>query len=60
MQAALGLAQLVRIDELVQRKRDIFAMYREALADVPGITLNAEPSGTKNSYWMITAVWDRA
>ena len=31
MQAALGLAQLERIDELVQRKRDIFAMYREHL-----------------------------
>ena len=28
MQAALGLAQLERVDELVQRKRDIFAMYR--------------------------------
>jgi perosamine synthetase len=27
---------------------------------VPGITLNAEPAGTKNSYWMTTAVWDRS
>jgi perosamine synthetase len=60
MQAALGLAQLERIEELVQKKRDIFAMYRDAFLDVPGITLNAEPAGTKNSYWMITAVWDRA
>jgi perosamine synthetase len=60
MQAALGLAQLERIDELVQKKRDIFAMYRDAFADVDEITLNAEPVGTKNSYWMITAVWDRA
>jgi perosamine synthetase len=60
MQAALGLAQLERIDELVQKKRDIFAMYRDAFADADGITLNAEPDGTKNSYWMITAVWDRA
>jgi perosamine synthetase len=59
MQAALGLAQLERIEELVQKKRDIFAMYRDAFADAPGITLNAEPAGTKNSYWMITAVWDR-
>jgi perosamine synthetase len=59
MQAALGLAQLERIDELVKKKRDIFAMYRDAFAEVPGITLNAEPAGTSNSYWMITAVWDR-
>jgi perosamine synthetase len=60
MQAALGLAQLERIEELVQKKRDIFAMYRDAFAEVPGITLNAEPAGTKNSYWMTTAVWDRS
>jgi perosamine synthetase len=59
MQAALGLAQLERIEELVQRKRDIFAMYQDAFSEVAGITLNAEPVGTKNSYWMITAVWDR-
>lgn len=60
MQAALGLAQLERIDELVQRKRDIFGLYREAFADADGIVMNAEPVGTVNSCWMITAVWDRA
>jgi perosamine synthetase len=42
-----------------QRERDIFAMYRDTFVDVHGSTLNAEPAGTKNSYWMITAVWDR-
>jgi len=59
MQAALGLAQLERIDELVQRKRDIFTLYRRAFIEADGIALNAEPKGTKNSYWMITAVWGR-
>ncbi len=47
MQAALGLAQLERVDELVQRKRDIFAMYRNAFAGDSGITLNAEPVGNE-------------
>jgi perosamine synthetase len=60
MQAALGLAQLERIDELVARKRQIFAWYREELSAVEGIGLNQEPSGTKNSYWMVTAVIDEA
>ncbi len=60
MQAALGLAQLERIDELVQRKRDIFAMYRDAFHADHRITLNAEPPGTKNSFWMVTAVWERS
>lgn len=56
MQAALGLAQLGRIDELVAGKRQIFAWYREGLADVAGLTLNAEPPDTLNTYWMVTVV----
>src|SRR5438046_8211939 len=58
LQAALGLAQLERIEALTARKRDIFGWYREALAGVPGVTLNHEPAGTRNSYWMVTAVID--
>jgi perosamine synthetase len=56
LQAALGLAQLERIAELVGKKREIFAWYREALRKHPWITLNAEPEGVVNSYWMVTAV----
>jgi perosamine synthetase len=60
MQAALGLAQLERIEELVTRKRQIFEWYRTRLAGIPGLTLNEEPAGTKNSYWMVTAILDPA
>ncbi len=56
MQAALGLAQLDRIDELVARKRQVFDWYRCRLAEAQGLTLNAEPAGTKNSYWMTTLI----
>jgi perosamine synthetase len=58
MQAALGLAQLERIDELVERKRQIFSWYEARLRSVEGLTLNVEPPGTKNSYWMVTAILD--
>ena len=58
MQAALGLAQLERVEELVARKREIFAWYREELKDVRGLILNPEPAGTKNSYWMVTVILD--
>ena len=56
LQAAFGLAQLERIDELVDRKRRIFGWYRERLAGDRRVTLNAEPDGTRNSYWMSTVV----
>jgi perosamine synthetase len=58
LQAALGLAQLERLDELVEHRRMLFGAYREGLGDIEGLTLNAEPEGVKNSYWMVTAVLD--
>src|SRR5205823_1832889 len=58
MQAALGLAQLERIDELVAHKRQIFAWYQKGLDEIKGLTLNYEAPGTKNTYWMVTLILD--
>ena len=58
MQAALGLAQIERVDELVAQKRNIFAWYREALGNWPGGSLNPDVEGLYNSYWMTTLVLD--
>ena len=58
MQAALGLAQLERIDELVARKREIFSWYAEALDEVEDIALNYQGPDTKNTYWMVTVILD--
>jgi perosamine synthetase len=58
MQAALGLAQLERLEELIARKRETFAWYREELDGVAGVTLNAEAEGTRNAYWMVTVILD--
>jgi perosamine synthetase len=58
MQAALGAAQLERVEELVARKREIFSWYAAELAGVEGLALNHEAPGTKNTYWMVTAVLD--
>jgi perosamine synthetase len=57
LQAALGLAQLERIEELVEKKRTIFGWYHERLRRIPEIRLNAEPTGTRNAYWMVTAIF---
>ncbi len=59
MQAALGLAQLERIDELLKRKRQIFNWYQERLGNIEGITLNYEAPDTKNTYWMVTVLLNK-
>jgi perosamine synthetase len=58
MQAALGLAQLDRLDELVTRKREIFSWYQEELYGFPGLTLNQTEPAVNNAYWMTTIIWD--
>jgi perosamine synthetase len=55
-QAACGLAQLSRVKSLIAKKILIFKWYQKYLGGIPGISLNAEAPGTKNTYWMVTVV----
>ena len=57
IQAAIGCAQIDRIDELTRRKREIFSYYRDRLAVLPGLSMNPEPVGTVNGVWMPTVVF---
>lgn len=57
IQAALGCAQLERIDELVGAKRKIFARYKTLLSLYTELNLNPESQGQLNSYWMPTVVF---
>ncbi len=56
IQAAIGCAQVERIDELTSRKREILAYYKERLSGLPGLSMNPEPPNTVNGAWMPTAV----
>lgn len=52
IQAALGLAQFERIDELISQKRKIFSWYNNILGNINGINLNQEANWAKSIYWM--------
>jgi perosamine synthetase len=52
VQAAVGLGQLERVEELVEAKRRIFCWYALGLRDVPHLRLNREVPGTRSIYWM--------
>ena len=56
LQAALGRVQLARIDELIERKREIFGWYADRLDGAP-IGLNVERENERATYWMVTAVF---
>ena len=59
MQAALGRVQLDRIDELIDRKRQIFGWYADRLGG-RAVALNVERPDERATYWMVTAVFDEA
>jgi dTDP-4-amino-4,6-dideoxygalactose transaminase len=49
-QAALGLLQLKKLDDYLEKRRIITNTYRELLQDVKGISILSEPKDTKSNY----------
>jgi perosamine synthetase len=60
LQAALGVGQIERIEQIVNRKRAIAATYAERLSDLPGVMLPAEALWAKNVYWVFGLVLDES
>ena len=58
IQAALGVAQMERIDQIVEQKRRNAALYKKSLQDIPGITPPPEASWAKNIYWLYSILVD--
>lgn len=60
LQAAVGLAQLERLDEFVARKRAMGKYYTEQLSDIDGLILPIEKTDyADNIYWVYGIVLDR-
>jgi dTDP-4-amino-4,6-dideoxygalactose transaminase len=56
IQAAVGLVQLERLDQIVERRRALAERYRRYLADVPGLEMAGDPPyGRTNfqSFWIV-------
>lgn len=59
IQAAIGYGQMQRIDELINRKREILKFYKEHLENLDGVSMNPELEETINGAWMPTIVFDK-
>src|SRR5215207_1960467 len=55
-QAAMGVAQLAKIDHIVSEKRRVAHTYNEFLRDVDGLQLPHEAEWARNVYWMYAVV----
>ncbi len=55
LQAAIGVAQLERLDSTVHRKRELADFYRTNL-EGPSLKFLGDPVGGRSSQWLVTAV----
>jgi len=53
LQAALGVAQLERIEEFLERRAEIMGWYNSEIAITDGIRLNRVKNWAKNAFWMV-------
>lgn len=58
IQAALGLAQLERIEQILKKKIKIADWYNQNLQNIPALSLQKEASWAKNVYWMFCILVD--
>lgn len=56
--AALGRAQLARLDEFVERRREINRRYREALEGIDGVDFLLEAQGRTSTCWLTCVLLD--
>ena len=58
IQAALGLAQLERVEHFIEERRARAKVYDDLLGSLEGIRLPPEASWAKNVYWMYSILVD--
>jgi perosamine synthetase len=58
LNAALGCAQLERLDGMLERKRRLAQHYVDAFASVHGVSILTEPADTRSNYWLVAMVLD--
>jgi perosamine synthetase len=55
IQAALGCAQMTRINSFLEKRKQIFNWYSTELNDVEEVSLNRTSVDVENTYWLICA-----
>jgi perosamine synthetase len=60
IQAAIGLAQLDRLETQLMRHREVAAWYREELAGVRGLWWQQEKEWARHAWWQFVVVVDDA
>ncbi len=58
--AALGYAQFLRLDELINKKRWIWQQFKEQFKEIPDVYFNPEPKNIFNGVWCTAMVFGKS
>lgn len=58
IEAALGLAQMSRLESFLEKKRGLHAKYRQALSGIDGITFQQSYPGAQSSHWLTCILFE--
>jgi len=56
--AAIGVAQLERVDDVLARKRQVAQLYRKRLESLPGLRFQKEADWATSVWWMVSILVD--
>ena len=56
--AAIGVAQLEQLPDMLARKRELADQYSEAFADIEGVSVKTEPRDCRSNYWLNALLLD--
>lgn len=60
LNAALGLAQMARLEEFISAKRALASAYADMFQNISGMRFFRERAGTRSNYWLNTVLLDEA
>lgn len=52
IQAAIGLGQITKLDQLIEKKRAIAGYYTDKMSKLPGVILPAEEKWARSVFWL--------
>jgi perosamine synthetase len=58
LHAAVGLAQLERLEDLLRRRRALARRYAAGLAEIPGLTFCSEAPWAQSNFWLTSVLVD--
>jgi perosamine synthetase len=58
--AAIGLAQVEKVDEQIAGRREVASKYRKRLREAEGVSWQAEETWAKHVWWMFSVLLDES